>query len=61
MIFLQNHGEGGSSFVQHHPPVQLEPLDMPVERFLASVRFENKSKLDQLGIEIGSLDTKMGK
>jgi len=29
--------------------------------FLGSLRFENKSKLEQLGIEIGSLDVKMGK
>jgi hypothetical protein len=38
-----------------------ESLDMPVERFLASLRFEHRSKLDQLGIEIGTLDTKSGK
>jgi hypothetical protein len=29
---------------------------MPVERFLASVRFEQREKLDQLGIEIGYFD-----
>jgi hypothetical protein len=34
---------------------------IPVEQFLPMVRFEHKSKLDQLGIEISSLDTKMGK
>jgi hypothetical protein len=56
MILLHNHGEGGSSFVQLGP--QLEPLD--IGRFLASVRFEHKRKLDELGIEIGSLSTKMG-
>ena len=27
---------------------------MPIERFLASLRFEQRGKLDQLGIEIGS-------
>jgi hypothetical protein len=32
-----------------------------LEQFLASVRFEHKSKLDQLGIEVGSLDAKMEK
>jgi len=31
-------------------------LDMPIERFLASLHFEQRGKLDQLGIEIGSLD-----
>jgi hypothetical protein len=49
VIFLQNHGEGGSSFVQHRP--QSEPLD-DLEGFLASQQFEHRSKLDQLGVEI---------
>ncbi len=31
---------------------------MPVERFLASLRFEQRGKLEQLGIEIGTLDRK---
>jgi len=39
---------------------QLEPLDN-IEGFLASFRFERRSKLGQLGIEIGSLDAKIGK
>jgi hypothetical protein len=34
---------------------------MPIERFFASLRFEQRGKLDQLAIEIGSLDTEMGK
>jgi hypothetical protein len=29
---------------------------MPIEQFLASLRFEQRGKLDQLGIEIGSID-----
>jgi len=29
-----------------------EPLDMPVGRFFASLRFEQRGKLEQLGIEI---------
>jgi len=33
----------------------LEPLD-DNGRFLASLRFEQRGKLDQLGIEIGSFD-----
>ena len=54
-------GEGGSGCVQLGPPVQLGSNDMPVERFLAMLRFEHKSKLGQLGIKIGSLDPKKGK
>ena len=53
MNFLQNHEEGGSEHVQYRP--QLEPLD-DLEGFLGSLRFEHRSKLDQLGIEIGSFD-----
>ena len=34
----------------------IEPLDMPIEGFLSSLRFEHRSKLDQLGVEIGSFD-----
>jgi len=29
-----------------------EPPDMPVEQFLAMLRFENRSKLDDLGVKI---------
>jgi hypothetical protein len=36
---------------------QFKPLD--IEGFLDSIRFEHKSKLDQLGIEIGSFDGKI--
>jgi hypothetical protein len=28
-----------------------EPLDMPIERFLASLRFEQRGKLDQIGFQ----------
>jgi hypothetical protein len=42
-----------SSFVQHRPQ---KSLDMPIERFFASLRFEQRGKLDQLGIEMGSFD-----
>jgi hypothetical protein len=31
---------------------------MSVERFLASLRFEQREKLDQLGVEIGSFEEK---
>jgi hypothetical protein len=47
-----------TSFVQYRPQ---KSLDMPIERFLASVRFEHRSKLDHLGIEIRYLDTEMRK
>ena len=43
------------------PPVQLELPDTPVEQFFVSLRFEHRHKLDQLGIEISSLDTKIGR
>jgi hypothetical protein len=84
MVFNQNHGEGGSSFVQYRPHPQSSalltggrasypwianapfstylrgnnPLDMPIEGFLGSLRFEHRNKLDQLGIEIGSFGSK---
>jgi len=29
---------------------------MPIERFFATLRFEQREKLEQLGLEIGSLD-----
>jgi len=38
-----------------------EPLNVPIDRFLASVRFEHRSKLAQLGIEIGSFDYESNK
>jgi len=54
MVFLlQKHGEGGSEHVQYRP---LKALDIPVERFLVSLRFEQRGKLDQLGIEINSFE-----
>jgi hypothetical protein len=61
VIFFQNHGEVGSEQVQLRPPVQFGSNCIPVEQFLPMLRFEHRSKLDQLGIEIGSLSTKMGK
>ena len=47
--------EGISSWVQYRP--QLEPL-YGIGRILASLRFEQRGKLDQLGIETGSFDWK---
>ena len=57
MIFIHNHGEGGSCFVQLGPLLEKELLDMPVDQFLAYLRFQQRGKLDQLGIEIGYFDT----
>jgi hypothetical protein len=42
-----------TSFVQYRP--QLEPLD-DIGRFLASLRFEQRGTLDQMGVEIGSIE-----
>jgi hypothetical protein len=41
------------SFVQQLPQ---KSLDMPIERFFASLHFEQRGKLDQLGIEVGTFD-----
>jgi len=41
------------SFVQQRPQ---KSLDIPIERFFASLRFEQREKLEQLGIEIGFFD-----
>ena len=38
------------------PQIKIQPLDMPAERFLATLRFQQRGKLDQLGIETGPID-----
>ena len=51
--------EGGLSSIQHRPPTGnsfTQSLGEPVERFVASLRDEQRGKLEQLGIEIGSTD-----
>jgi hypothetical protein len=54
IVFILNIiGEGGSEQVRFRPQ---KSLDIPIERFLASLRFEQRGKLDQLGVEIGSFD-----
>jgi hypothetical protein len=54
MVFLKlNHGEGGSEQVRFRPQ---KSLDMHIERFFASLRFEQRGKLEQLGIEIDTFD-----
>ena len=42
--------------VLFRPLLENELLDMPVDQFLTSLRFEHRGKLDQLEIEIGSFD-----
>ena len=46
-------GEGASDHVQYRP---LKSLDVPVERFFESLRFEQREKLDQVDIQFGKLD-----
>jgi hypothetical protein len=46
--------EENTPFSTHLMTIEL--LDMPAERFISMLRFENKGKLDDLGLEIGSLD-----
>jgi len=41
------------------PLLENELPDMPVEQFMASLRFEQRGKLDQLGIKIDSIDTQI--
>jgi hypothetical protein len=54
-LFLpKNHGEGGSEQVRFRPQLENELPDIPVEQFLASLRFEQRGKLDQLGIKLSS-------
>jgi hypothetical protein len=42
--------------VRHGPQIETGSFDVPVERFLACLRFHQRGKLEQLGIEIGSFD-----
>ena len=42
--------------VLFRPLLKKELLDAPVEQFLASLRFEQRGKLDQLGINISSIE-----
>jgi len=41
-------------------PASKGPLSIPVERFLSMLRFENKGKLDDLGLEIDTNTLKSG-
>jgi hypothetical protein len=53
LFYPKNLGEGGSEQVRFRP--QLEPLD-DIGRFLASLRFEQREKLGQLEIEMGTFE-----
>jgi hypothetical protein len=42
--------------VLFRPLLENELLDLPVEQFFASLRFDQREKLDQLETKIGSID-----
>jgi hypothetical protein len=44
--FVQNQGESGSSQVPFPPLLENELVDIVVEQFLTSLRFEQRGKLD---------------
>jgi hypothetical protein len=44
--------ERGTEHVRYGSFVSNEPVSIPVEKFLASLRFENRGKLDDLGLDI---------
>jgi hypothetical protein len=55
LFSLENHGEDGSSQIPYHTSVENELLDILVDQlFLISLPFEQRGKLDQLGIETGT-------
>ena len=47
-----------SSLVTFPPLLENELLEMPIERFFASLRFEQRGKPDKLGVEMGFFDWK---
>jgi hypothetical protein len=57
-LFLASHFIQKRSRVRvlFRPLVENELLDKPVEQFLTSLRFEQRGKLDQLGIEMGTFE-----
>ena len=46
MDLLKNLGEGGSEQVRYGSQASYEPLSIPVERILASLRFDSKEKTE---------------
>ena len=54
---MDNHSLIKFARVQFPPSLENKLPDMPVEQFLASLRFDQRGKLDQLGIEIASFSS----
>ena len=46
--------------ILHGSSVSKEPFETPVERLLESLKFENKGKLDDLGLEFDPNTLKFG-
>ena len=46
------YGRTGEKHPALHAFKDNEPLDLPVERFLPLLRFENREKLDDLGLDL---------
>jgi len=57
---VAGHAFGDSIRVLFRPKIKNEPLDIPVERFLASLRLQQRGKLDDLGFEIDKNALKSG-
>lgn len=55
-----NHTKRGSCFVQLGPSHSIRTSSVSLDQFLASVRFENRSKLDQLNIDFDTLKPCLG-
>jgi len=53
-------GERGKSTPFSTHLITNVPLDMPVEQYLSTLRFENRGKLDDLGLDIDTNPFKPG-
>ena len=60
-IIRRNGEGGGSELIRLWSQVLNQHLSIPIARFLSMVRFENKGKSDDLGIEINTNKTKINK
>jgi MinD-like ATPase involved in chromosome partitioning or flagellar assembly len=52
-------GQGGIQFLPGSSTSK-EPFDIPVERFLSMLKFEDRGILDDLGLEINTETLKFG-
>ena len=52
VFFIENHREGSSNQIPFRPQIVNEPFDISVERFLSMLRFENREKLVDLGLDL---------